>query len=189
MAAAPQKSEKERIFEAWDKPAVLDPYSPYNSLLTGLKEQNDELYKIGCSLTENYKNAHIMQTNNPNICKLLNEWLNKKKNIHIKSEEDFENKKLWNDYIEKLWIELEKDNYRYYWCRRNFPSSYIANALATSFTILYTTIRSWLDIFINKKITLKQNLYDDISNGLVETFSEYSDSQAPNNSINLSYSS
>ncbi|SBT57891.1 PIR Superfamily Protein [Plasmodium ovale wallikeri] len=202
MAATPGKSEKEKIFESWDATTkTLDASSLYSELLKGLMTENNELYKMACSLTEIYTNAHILQPEHPNICEFLNEWLNKQKPKYIKNEDDMQNKKLWNDYIEKLWIELEKDNDRYYWCRRNFSSSLVANALTISFAVListviifsliykYSTMRNFLHAYINKKIKLKQYSQKGISNELLETIFKYGNLHARNKRINLSYSS
>ncbi|SBT84515.1 hypothetical protein POCGH01_00202900 [Plasmodium ovale] len=199
MVISPEKSDKVQIFEKWDKEVTLESHSPYNPLLNALKGQNEELYKMACSLTENYKNAHFIQSHNPNICELLNEWLSQKKKIYIKGEDDFQNKKLWNDYIEELWIQLEKDNDRNYWCRRIFPSSLVLNALTNSFTVLmcvligffliynYNNIRNSLHSYINKKIRLKHNLSQGLSNVFSRTPSEYGDIHSRKKRINLSY--
>ncbi|SBS99607.1 PIR Superfamily Protein [Plasmodium ovale curtisi] len=130
------KSLQEIFFDSWNKEVALDDYSPYKDLLNGLISENYELYKIACSLSENYKNAHLMQHKIPNICTFLNEWLNRKKNEHTDNGNNYKNNELWETHIEVLWINLEKDTERNYWCKRSFPSSSIANVLTTTFTVL-----------------------------------------------------
>ncbi|SBT54829.1 PIR Superfamily Protein [Plasmodium ovale wallikeri] len=194
-----EKSEKDNFFESWNKEVKLDAHSPYNIILNVLKDENNELYKIACSLTENYKNAHIQQGKSSNVCAFLNEWLNNKKRIHTHNGNDAKNIQLWKRYIEELWIHLEQETERNYWCRRIIPSSTVTNALSTSFAVFvfvlmiffliynYTTIISCLHPYIYKKIRLKQKLHDNISNRLLATSSKYGDTHAGNKGIYLSY--
>ncbi|SBT01319.1 PIR Superfamily Protein [Plasmodium ovale curtisi] len=173
-----EKSEKEKLFESWnDIKHMLDASSIYNEFLKGLRDENNELYKFACSLTEIYKNAHIQQEKCPNICEFLNEWLNNKKRIHTDNGNDAKNNHLWESYIERLWIHLEGESERNYWCSRIIPSS------------PYSTIRSCLHAYTNNKIRLKQNLHEDISNGLLRISSKCGDIYAGNKRITLSYHS
>ncbi|SBT01022.1 PIR Superfamily Protein, partial [Plasmodium ovale curtisi] len=195
------KSLQEIFFDKWNNVVPLDEYSPYQTLLNGLMTKNNELYKIACSLTVNYMNAHLMQDKIPNICTFLNEWLNSKKYEHTDNGNNYKNNELWETHIEVLWINLEKDTDRNYWCKRSFPSSSIANVLTTTFTVLafiiiislliykYTNIRSSLHNYVNKKIRLKHNLQGYISNRLLGRAPEYSDMHEGHNRIHLSYHS
>ncbi|SBT83621.1 PIR protein [Plasmodium ovale] len=197
-----EKSEKEKLFESWnDIKHMLDASSIYNEFLKGLRDENNELYKFACSLTEIYKNAHIQQEKSPNICEFLNEWLNNKKRIHTDNGNDAKNNHLWESYIEKLWIHLEGESERNYWCSRIIPSSHVAYAFGTSFTVFlftlmvffliynYSTIRSCLHAYTNNKIRLKQNLHADVSNGLLRISSKCGNIHAGNKRITLSYHS
>ncbi|SBT52486.1 PIR Superfamily Protein [Plasmodium ovale wallikeri] len=182
-----RKSLQEEFFDSWNKEVALDEYSPYKALLSGLMTENYELYKIACSLSENYKNAHLMQDRFPNICTFLNEWLNSKKYEHTGNGKNYKNNELWETYIDVLWINLEKETERNYWCRRSFPSSSIANVLTT--TLTYSNIRSSLHNYVNKKIRLKHNLQGYISNRLLGRTPEYSDMHEGHKRIHLSYHS
>lgn len=127
---------REHFFDAWDKKEVsIDKHSPYTYILNDLKDQNENLFKIACSLTVIYPEAHLQQENTPNICELLNEWLNIKKKMNTDDTKNSEITKLWENYVEKLWLQLENDSNRYYWCRRTFPASTIVNPLSFSFTV------------------------------------------------------
>ncbi|SBT84676.1 PIR protein [Plasmodium ovale] len=194
------KSAKEQLFENWNgKEVNLLSSSPYTNFLKGLKEKNIDIYNIACSLTEIYVDSQLTQSINPNICGFLNEWLNNKKRINTDNEKDIEKTKLWNNYVEELWIKLEQEKERNYWCRRNFPSLPVTTVFAACFTIFscvvivffiiynYSTVRGWFRTFIKNKIGLKQNLQGYISNGLLGTSSEYSDLHSGINRIHISY--
>ncbi|SBS90807.1 PIR Superfamily Protein [Plasmodium ovale curtisi] len=185
------KSAKEQLFEKWNgKEVNLLSSFPYTNFLRGLNEKNIDIYNITCSLTEIYVDSQLAQSKNPNICVFLNEWLNNKKRIKTDNEKNIEKTKLWNNYVEELWIKLEQEKERNYWCRRNFPSSPVTTVFAACFTIFscaYRTIKDFFRSSIKKKIVLKQNLQKYISNGLLGTSSEYSSSLTGNNRIHISY--
>ncbi|SBS91543.1 PIR Superfamily Protein [Plasmodium ovale curtisi] len=154
------KSAKEQLFENWNgKEVNLLSSSPYTNFLKGLKEKNIDIYNIACSLTEIYVDSQLTQSINPNICGFLNEWLNNKKRINTDNEKDIEKTKLWNNYVEELWIKLEQEK----------------------------ELRGWFRTIIKNKIGLEQNLQGYISNGLLGTSSEYSDLHSGINRIHISY--
>ncbi|SBS84725.1 PIR Superfamily Protein [Plasmodium ovale curtisi] len=199
---AQKKSVKEQFFDSWDsKKVTLDEYSNHNSLLHGLKEQNNNLYNMACSLTEIYLEANLLETRHPNICSFLNEWLNNKKNTYTNNGKNSEIVKLWDNYIEQLWIKLEQDQNRYRWCIRSFPLSSTAKAVSICFGILgialiivpfmynYHTIRTWFLKVLYEKIKIKKDIDEDISNELLISPTEYSHLYEENNRIIIPYHS
>lgn len=112
-----------------------------------MKDRNENLFRIACSLTAIYSEAHLQQEITPNICELLNEWLNIRKKINTDNGNNPDNSELWENYIEKLWLQLEKDANRYYWCRRSFPSSTMVNSLSFSFTVSIFVVIIFFIIF------------------------------------------
>lgn len=149
-----EQSNKHVLFDKWDKEikANKDNYFTYKQFLKDLKDQNNNLYNIACALAENYKSAHLMKDSEANICVFLNEWLDNKRRINTENGQNYENNQLWENYIEELWIQLEKETDRNYWCKRIFPSSPISNALATSFTVVLSIV---IIFFLIYKVTSK----------------------------------
>ncbi|SBS80902.1 PIR Superfamily Protein [Plasmodium ovale curtisi] len=173
-----EESIKQQHFITWDKELKTneEEVDCNNALLTGLKNQNKDLYKLGCALTENYKSAGSMRSSQPNICSFLNEWLNNRKKINTDNGTNSKNNELWETYIENLWIQLEKDRDCYYWCRRSYP-----------FSIKYSILRNSLCSYVNKKFRFQHILDKDVSNELLGTPFEYTDSYSANERINIAH--
>ncbi|SBS89815.1 PIR Superfamily Protein [Plasmodium ovale curtisi] len=182
------------------KTEILKTYDEYKgrldeselASLNSLKRPNDTLYSIGQKLTQNYKNAHIMQETYSNICDILNEWLNKQKEDYTNNGIDCDKINLWDNYIEDLWKKLGEDNDRNHWCIRkttNYGCSIsTSTTVATvSFTLLFRTIKTWMYNKINRIKKIKEHLYNEDPEETLENSLQYQTSFSENGRININY--
>ncbi|SBS82001.1 PIR Superfamily Protein [Plasmodium ovale curtisi] len=79
---------------------------------------NDDLKNIGCLLQQNYVNAHEKKgldsadSEDLDYCDILNTWLNYRKDAYTSNGKSCEKGILWESYIEILWNNLGKDQFR-----------------------------------------------------------------------------
>ncbi|SBT56952.1 PIR Superfamily Protein [Plasmodium ovale wallikeri] len=91
-----------------------------------LHKTDQALRNISMYLIENYKNDYyyicpIAKSGNDceERCKYLNDWLNEKKSIYTSNGKCNYYNKLWKDYVEDLWDEIDKTMDNQYKCIRN----------------------------------------------------------------------
>ncbi|SBS92379.1 PIR Superfamily Protein [Plasmodium ovale curtisi] len=182
------------------KTKLLKTYDEYKGTLEGsqfdtlnsLEQPNDTLYSIGQKLTQNYKNAHIMQETYSNICDILNEWLNKQKKYYSNNGIDCDKINLWDNYIEDLWKKLGEDNDRNHWCIRETTNygcsiSTSTHVVTVSFTLLFRTIKTWMYNKINRIKKIKEHLYNEDPEETLENSLKYQTSFSENGRININY--
>ncbi|SBT73677.1 PIR protein [Plasmodium ovale] len=172
--------------------------------LNSLEHPNDILYSIGQKVAQNYKNAHIMQDDYSNMCDILNEWLNKQKEDYSNNGIDCDKINLWDNYIEELWKKLGEDKSRNHWCIRettNYGCSVSTSTpvVTVSFTLLVTaitvfsiiynfrTIKTWMYNKINRIKKIKDNLYNEDPEEILENSLQHETSFSENGRININY--
>ncbi|SBS96563.1 PIR Superfamily Protein, partial [Plasmodium malariae] len=145
-----EESKKNKILMHFEDEVELADSSKSFTLLNPLKNDNETLYKIDCKLDHYYKNKEVISAligtsysvSVTEYCGFLNEWLNKEKIDYIFSGSKCEsNIKLWEEYIEELWKQLENDIEESYLCKRNTTiykcsiSPVLKTALSVGFTL------------------------------------------------------
>ncbi|KAI4838702.1 PIR protein [Plasmodium brasilianum] len=211
-----EASKKDQILSYFKDDVELEVLSKSFTLLNPLKNDNENLYKIGCKLDHNYKNIEVIRTmigtsysvSNTEYCDFLNEWLNKEKIDYIFSGSKCEgNIKLWEKYIEELWIQLEKDIEDRYSCKRNTTiykcsvSPELKTALSVGFTLLgtflitfyflykFSPIGLWIHNCLNKNKRITKNIVLEESCELLERSSENVISPTEDGRIRIGYNS
>ncbi|SBS95685.1 PIR Superfamily Protein [Plasmodium ovale curtisi] len=85
-----------------------DEYAEY------LYKEDQVLLNIALYLLENFKGGYIYSCNEEKDCNerctYLNKWLNEKKALYTSNGNCTHNNKLWEQYIEGLWNELQRDS-------------------------------------------------------------------------------
>ncbi|SBS98922.1 PIR Superfamily Protein, partial [Plasmodium malariae] len=121
-------SIKQKYFESFEQDYEPSESAVSYSLLSTIKNIDETLYNICCKLHNNYKSKNILSLtydgsesiDDNKYCVLLNEWLNKKAYEYIIKGSNCENnKKLWEEYIGKLWLTLKDDTGSCFSCNRN----------------------------------------------------------------------
>ncbi|SBS93188.1 PIR Superfamily Protein [Plasmodium ovale curtisi] len=99
--------EKQTIFEKFEK-ANFSNDEDTLSFLKDLNGQYTHLYNYGCLFEKAHKYASIMfDTGKHNyICGYFNDWVNEKNEEHTSNGKNCDHVELWEQYIEKLWIQL-----------------------------------------------------------------------------------
>ncbi|SBT73325.1 PIR protein [Plasmodium ovale] len=127
----------------------------HEAAYTGALKSTDAFIRnIALYLAENYNDAkaHCSLCDNSadtctKLCKYLNKWLDEKKALYTCHGKCTYNKKIWDQYIESLWINLKGSEVQKEWCPRNdsvssynFPNDKIPdscnNDKPTEFTII-----------------------------------------------------
>ncbi|KAI4839607.1 PIR protein [Plasmodium brasilianum] len=175
----PNVSKKDKIiyhFNEDNEPINAQAYG----LLSPLKMDNEDLYKIGCMLNNSIRNKVSIDflisdsVNDDEYCDLLNEWLNKKEFEYV-SGSNCENKtKLWEEKIEKLWSPLIKLSYDNFSCKRNK---------------IFSPFGHWVDSCLNKKKREKQNIVPECSCELTEGCYDNGESHSEKGRIRIHYHS
>lgn len=84
-----------------------------------MNEQYNDLYNYGCLLEKAHKYASMIFSSGKHyICGYLNDWVNKKKQEHTSNGINCQYAELWEQYIEKLWIQLLQKADPPNWCSR-----------------------------------------------------------------------
>ncbi|SBT55953.1 PIR Superfamily Protein [Plasmodium ovale wallikeri] len=104
-----------------------------------LHKTDQALRNISMYLIENYKGEYescrFVDSGKhcQEYCKYLNEWLNEKQGIYTSNAKCSYYNKLWKDYVEDLWIEMDKSTIAQYKCQRDtkinakeFPKEYFS---------------------------------------------------------------
>ncbi|SBS90784.1 PIR Superfamily Protein [Plasmodium ovale curtisi] len=193
--ASKQTANKDQVIKEWDSVTPLNDSGQYYAELSDLKSKDNKLYEFAFSLAAAYTNAHTKNNTYNNICDYFNEWLNTKKDNYTSDGTLYENNKLWDTYIEVLWVKLEDDKKggsNNIWCPRN-PTKYEChisskNPISVSFSLflMFRTIRSWIYRYITKKGTMSPFIDDEVSQEPLEN-SEHIGSQIFRRKINLVY--
>ncbi|SBT88039.1 PIR protein [Plasmodium malariae] len=209
----PNVSKKDKIFYHFDEDN--EPMDDERiELLSPLKKDHADLYKIGCMLNNSIRNKDSMpvliddSVNDVEYCYLLNEWLNKKQFKYISEGPNCENKtKLWEEKIEELWDPLIKLAYVNFSCERNkivyncSISSELKNTLSVCFTLLgiflitffflykFSPFGHRVDSCLNKKKRIKQNIVPECSCELTEGCYDNGESHSEKGRIRIHYHS
>ncbi|SBT00303.1 PIR Superfamily Protein, partial [Plasmodium ovale curtisi] len=102
-----------------------------------LYNKDQVLRNIALNLIENYEAQYkLCKTSNENkeCCNYLNKWLNEKKAIYTSNTKCKSHNDLWENYIEKLWKQMQQDVQDKERCQRNtsgpqyFPSQWIISS-------------------------------------------------------------
>ncbi|SBT85539.1 PIR protein [Plasmodium malariae] len=211
-----EESKKNQILMHFDDEVELADSSKSFTLLNPLKNDNENLYKIGCKLDHYYKNKEVINVmlgpsysvSDTEYCGFLNEWLNREKIDYISSGSKCEgNIKLWEEYIEVLWKQLEKDIQDSYSCERNTTiykcsiSHEMKTALSVGFTLLGTFLITFYFLYKfspigprihscrNKKKRITKNIVLGESCELLERYSENVISPTEDGRIRIGYNS
>ncbi|SBS96854.1 PIR Superfamily Protein [Plasmodium malariae] len=185
-------SKKDQILMHFEDEVELSDSSKSFTLLNPLKNDNENLYKIGCKLDHNYKNIE----------------LNKEKIDYISSGSKCKgNIKLWEEYIEVLWKQLEKDIQESYSCKRNTiiykcsVSPELKTTLSVGFTLLGTFLITFYFLYkfspigpriyscLYKKKRIKKNIVLEELCELLERSSENVISPTEDGRIRIGYNS
>ncbi|SBT87565.1 PIR protein [Plasmodium malariae] len=209
----PEVSKKVKVFSLFD-----EDHEPNDSntsvLLSPLKKDHTNLYKIGCMLNNSIKIKDALYSlisdsiSETEYCDLLNEWLDQKKNEYINEGTNCEsNTKLWEEKIENLWIPLMKNAYDSVSCHRK-KSTYncfilpeMKTSLSVGFTLLGTFIITffilykfspfghWIHNCLRKKRKTIQNIVPEDSYKLINESSYMGKSHTESGKIRISYGS
>ncbi|SBT56195.1 PIR Superfamily Protein [Plasmodium ovale wallikeri] len=176
------------------------------SFLEDLRGKYDDLYNYGCLLEKAHKYASIMfYTGKHNyICGYFNDWVNEKNEKHTSNGKNCEHVELWEQYIEKLWIQLLQKATTPNWCTRTkvtytcAKSSPYVTGISVSFFLLamfgtvflvlsnFKTLKRRFHKFLNKNERIRNNIYKYVPQKLLG-YSENMDTQKIDETINLSY--
>ncbi|SBT01538.1 PIR Superfamily Protein [Plasmodium ovale curtisi] len=162
--------EKQTIFENFENTNFSNDEDTL-SFLKDLNEQYNDLYNYGCLLEKAHKYASMIFSSGKHyICGYLNDWVNKKKQEHTSNGINCQYAELWEQYIEKLWIQLLQKADPPNWCSRT----------------KLRTLKRRFHKFLNKNERIRNNIYKYVPQKLLD-YSENMDTHQIDETINLSY--
>lgn len=85
-----------------------------------MNEHYNDLYNYGCLFEKAHKYAQTLYSNGKHnyICGYFNDWVNEKNEEHTSNGKNCDHVELWEQYIEKLWIQLLQKADPPNWCTR-----------------------------------------------------------------------
>ncbi|SBT84363.1 PIR protein, partial [Plasmodium ovale] len=180
---------KEQIFQQFEEATFLNDHDTL-TLLKDLNGQYTDLYNYGCLLEKAHKYASMIFSSGKHyICGYLNDWVNKKKQEHTSNGDNCQYAELWEQYIEKLWIQLLQKAETPNWCTRtkvtyacSKSSPYVTGILVS----LFLTLKRRFHKFLNKNERIRNNIYKYVPQKLLD-YSENMDTHQIDETINLSY--
>ncbi|SBT52358.1 PIR Superfamily Protein [Plasmodium ovale wallikeri] len=183
-----------------------DNYPEVLKIISDLQEKDQNLYATGCLIENAYKYAQLMYSGEDTyyICEYFIDWVNQKKNSYISSGDKCRNIELWDEYIEKIWTQLEKTVEDGNYCSIKtvthecskisahvtgiVVSFFLLATFATVFFLKknFTAVRQRLHNFLSKNERIRNHIYKYAPKGLLE-YSENMDTHLLDERINLSY--
>ncbi|SBS91643.1 PIR Superfamily Protein [Plasmodium ovale curtisi] len=163
--------DKQKIFAEFEKSSFSNDQDTL-SFLKDLNEHYNDLYNYGCLFEKAHKYAQTLHSidNNNYICGYFNEWVNKKNQEHTSNGKNCQYAELWEQYIEKLWIQLLQKADTPNWCTRT----------------KLRTLKRRFHKFLNKNERIRNNIYKYVPQKLLD-YSENMDTHQIDETINLSY--
>lgn len=129
------KLTKDQVYDVFYKLPNKFDNTEYPEYRDVLKLSDPVLRNISLYLIQHYKYADVYCSLNEGcvlLCEIMNKWLNEKEAIYTSNGECQLNRKLWDNYIDNLWKNLEKSSEKPNWCQRkrdnyngNYPKDWI----------------------------------------------------------------
>ncbi|SBS89750.1 PIR Superfamily Protein [Plasmodium ovale curtisi] len=204
--------DKQKIFEEFEKATFGNDHDTL-TLLEDLNGQYTDLHNYGCLLEKAHKYAQTLYSNGKNnyICGYFNDWVNKKNQEHTSNGKNCQYAEMWEQYIEKLWVQLLQKATTPNWCTRtkvtytcSKSSPYVTGILVSLFllatfgtlffmlnnviykSLLFKSIKRWFHKFLNKNESIRNNIYKYVPQKLLD-YSENMDTHQIDETINLYY--
>ncbi|GAW84563.1 variable surface protein [Plasmodium gonderi] len=144
--------KKNALFESWDNKEIDENSLESSRILNILRNEDNDLYHIGCLLYENYTGAQLLHINYNNVCDLFKEWLNKRINVYREKNKLCSKNLLLDKRFMALWEEKvnaqDDDDDGKNWCNWEVStgySCYILSPLKSFFcTLFYAEIKKFL---------------------------------------------
>ncbi|SBS98867.1 PIR Superfamily Protein [Plasmodium ovale curtisi] len=182
----PRIHPKQKVIQEFEK-STANNHPEVLKILSDLREKDENLYATGCLIENAYKYTQLMYKGKDTyyICEYFIDWVNEKKNCYISSGDKCRNIELWNEYIEKIWTQLEKivedENY----CPIK-TVTHECSKISPHVTGIFTALKQRFTNFLSKNERIRNHIYKYAPKGLFE-YSENMDTHLLYETINLFY--